>query len=464
MSKLLLIGSDALAVLALPSESFGAFALLQGLILSGAVISAWGGDQAAISVIGRTRFAQHNVVRYHLRTSVALVLRSALVAITLAAVAMGSRITFTPPILLTVVIITMLEAQMILNAAALRASMRPYLAVLFLDGIRNLALFGAAWWVYSIGGGFEILLYAWLAAAAFCCLGGTIAGRTVLSSGPEDIPEADQRHASAIARFSGLWSVTQFVISRLVLVFSAYILSPDDLGIVAFFLKLMVVFTFLQTVTVQAVAPVIGRVSQLENIAEAKRVYATTTFLLAAAVTPLVGACLLTLERIMTAFSIQYAGAPIAVLALLMAQAFNIGTGIIGQFIIHFGYARDLLIVSAVGAVLQGALLLLLGTEFGAPGVFAAYSIASILLTLAKNGLAARKVGFHGLAPANLLILCAIAVEVLTARSFVGMSDVHLTALLFAHALFCLAVCALAGTRSPEVRSWLKRRLNGHGR
>lgn len=458
-SKVLLIGADGLAVLALPSDAFGAFALLQGLILSGAVITAWGSDQAVINIVGRSEAGTHDVPGYLSTIRRKVAISGFLVASVLAAIAMGSRVAFTPQTLLIVAVITMVEAQLVVNAAFFRASSRPYLAVFLFDGMRHLALFVGAVFVYDVDSRYETLLYFWLGSAVISFLVGWNAGRRFLrDSGSQPIPDDDLRHAAEISRFSGLWSVMQSVISRVVLVFSAYLLVPDDLGTVAFFLKLMVVFTFLQTVTIQAVAPFIGQVSKTSNREQAQRIYRLTTFLLAATTVPLIGASFLGIDWINDSFDIAYQGPWPVVTVLLLAQAFNIGTGIIGQFIIHFGYARNLLIISVIGAGVQCVLLVVLGSQFGVPGVLLSYAASNLLLVILKNVLGARKIGVHGFLAPNLLIIGVIAIEVLLIQWTPGLREVDLRWLLVGHAVFCVMLVATAATRLPEITSWLRAR------
>lgn len=458
-SKVLLIGADGLAVLALPSDAFGAFALLQGLILSGAVITAWGSDQAVINIVGRSKPGTHDVLGYLFATRRKVAISGVLVASVLAAIAIGSRVEFTPQTLLIVAVITMVEAQLVVNAAFFRASSRPYLAVFLFDGMRHFALFVGAVFVYAVDGRYETLLYFWLGSTVISFVVGWNAGQRYLRDrGSQQIPDHDRRHADEISRFSGLWSVMQSVISRVVLVFSAYLLAPDDLGTVAFFLKLMVVFTFLQTVTIQAVAPFIGQVSKTSNREQAQRIYRLTTFLLAATAAPLIGASLLGIDWINDAFGIAYQGSWPAVTVLLLAQALNIGTGIIGQFIIHFGYARDLLIISVIGAGAQCALLVVLGSQFGVPGVLLSYAASNLLLVILKNVLGARKIGIHGFSAPNLLIIAVIAIEVLLIQWMHGLREVDLRWLLVGHAVFSVMLVATAATRLPEITSWLSAR------
>lgn len=456
----MLIGADILAVLALPTAAFGTFALLQGLILSGAVISAWGTDQSVISIVGRSDSTRYDIHSYLTAIRLRVALRSLIVAALFAGIALGSRVSIAPETLVIAAIITTLEAQLILNAAVLRATFRPYLAVLFLDGLRHLGLLAAAVLVFASGGGFETLIVYWLVAAIVSFVAGSVMVlRGQRGRGSEMLPEAFQAHAAVISKFSGMWSVMQFVFSRMVLVFSAYMLSPDDLGIVAFFLKLMVVFTFLQTVMVQAVAPIIGRVSTAENREQASRVYSVTTFFLAVTVPPLIGVSLLEMDLIKSTFSISYSGPAFALTALFLAQALNIGTGIIGQFIIHFGYARELLTVSVVGVIVQIVLLLGLGVKFGIPGIFFAYASASVLLVGLKNILAAQKIGFHGFKQSNLIIIGAIAVEVLAFGAYADQVSIGLIWTLLLHTAFCLLISCVALTRVPEAMRWVKTKI-----
>lgn len=462
-SKVLLIGADGLAVLALPIDAFGAFALLQGLILSGAVITAWGSDQAVINIVGLSKVGTHDVSGYLSATRRKVAISGVLVASVLAAIAIASRVEFTPQTLLIVVVITMVEAQLVVNAAFFRASSRPYLAVFVLDGMRHFALFVGAVFVYASDGRYETLLYFWLGSAVTSFFVGWSAGRHFLrDSGSQPISDDHRRHAAEISRFSGLWSVMQSVISRVVLVFSAYLLAPDELGTVAFFLKLMVVFTFLQTVTIQAVAPFIGKVSKASNREQAQQIYRLTTFLLATTAVPLIGASQLGIGWITEAFGIAYQGPLLAVTLLLLAQAFNIGTGIIGHFIIHFGYARELLIISVIGASVQGVLLLVLGSQYGVPGVLVSYAASNLLLVVMKNALGARKIGIHGFSTANLGIIGAIAAEILIVQWIPGLRDVNLLWLLVGHVAFSATVVAVAATRLPETTNWIsaKKRKN----
>lgn len=459
-SKLMLITSDALIAIALPSSSFGAFALVQGLILSGAVVSVWGNDQAVINMIGRTDSMRHNVFGYLIETQRKVFLQSLVVAVIVSLIAMGSSVALESEILFVLLIITMLEAQLIINSAVFRALSRPYLAVFFFDGVRHLVLVIGAILVFSKQGGFDILIYLWLVGSVLSYFVGSSKLRKIyIGSGISRISNVDRDHVGEIAIFSGLWAVIQTTISRLILVFSAYLLSPDELGVVAFFLKLLVVFTFLQTVMVQAVAPIIGRVSNSENYDQAKKVYSITTFLLAAVVTPWIGACLLVIDEVELYFSVGYTGGAVALIVLFLVQALNIGTGIIGQFIIHFGYSRELLIISACGSVFQILYLLSIGNE-GPEAIFIAYAATSLLLVVLKNCLAYKKVGFHGFQQANLIIIIAVALEVVFVHLFQLPEKIGVMWSLLYHSIYCVLVIFIALTRSPDIIEWMKIRMH----
>ena len=458
-SKLFLIGSEGLLALSLPVGEFGTFALLQGLILTGAIVSAWGRDQAVVNIVGQAKARRHDLSEYIAVTRRKTALWSLGITGCLTAIAMGSHVSITPQTQVVVAAITMLEAQLIVNAAMFRASSSPYLAVLLLDGMRHLSLFVSAMIVYTNQGDLAILFYFWLGSAVLSYLLGMIAGRRLLrESGPHYICENDRVHAAEIAQFSGLWIVMQSVISRFVLVFSAYLLTPDDLGVVAFLIKLMVIVTFLQSVTIQAVAPHIGRVSKVANQQQAQRIFRLTTFLLAATATPLIGAIVLMIDWIMEVFGIQYRGPELALTLLFFAQALNIGTGIIGQFIIHFGYARDQLFVSVIGASAQCILLLLLGSHLSVPGVLLSYAASNILLVILKNSLGARKIGIHGFALPNLIIIALISCEVLILRSVPVFQHAYPIWILIGYFGVSALAIALAATQVPEIISWFRSR------
>lgn len=456
-SKLLLIAADGLAALALPRADFGAFAFLQSLILSGAVIAAWGNEQAAISIIGRVDRGKHDLAGYFSKVLRIVFIRGVVVAALCALLAVGSRFTFTPRLLLIVCLIVMLEAQLIINAAVFRSFERPYAAVALFDGMRHLFLFVGALIIIQTETSFETLLHFWLgSAAASYSVGKPVRTRLVVGSGDAPIPENDKRHAADISRFSGLWAVIQTLISRVVLVFSAYILSPEDVGTVAFFMKLMVIFTFFQTVTSQSFAPIIGKVSKKTNLDQASRVYRLSAFFLAAVTAPLIAVSLLMMGSITDAFQVPYDGIEFAVTILLFAQAINIGTGIIGQFIIHFGYARHQLLISVVGASIQCVLLLLLGVRFGVAGVLFSYAASSVVLVIMKNVVAARTIGLHGFTLPNLLIVGMVVCEVLVLQSVSGAPSIDPVVLLIGHVGFSAAVIVLAAGLMPEVKNWWK--------
>jgi len=461
VSKIMLIVADGLAVLALPGHDFGGFALLQGLILSGSVIAAWGSDQAVISVLGRSDIVRHDIAGYLSVIQRKVAFTSFVAAACVAVIAMGSRVSFSPYMLLASSLIIMFEAQLIVNAAMLRAWKRPYMAVILFDGLRHSSLLVGAITIYFSNSGFESLVYFWLFTSFLSFSIGALAKKQFLrGSGGEALPAETLMHAGEIKRFSGLWAVMQSVVSRVVLVVSAYLLVPDELGQVAFFLKLMVVFTFLQTVMVQALAPVIGRLATAENRDQARSIYRLSTFFLAATVSPIIGASLLAMDRIVYVFGVSYSGAWWPVTFLFFAQALNIGTGVIGQFILHFGYARLLLLVTIIGASFQCLLLFGLGHYFGVDGILISYAVSNVVLVILKNFLAARKVGFHGFSLPNLTVVGLIVAEVLILEMTTSAKDLSLAWLLFGHAVFCVFLVSVASVRVPEVFGWVTKRFS----
>lgn len=409
-SKLFLLLADGVALYALNKSDFGAFVFLQGLIISGAVISVWGGDQALINIVGKAHEARYDVRGYLRSTRHRIGLISIIVAISAVFVAMFANVAISPAALTMTAFILVIEAQLILTAAVLRTRTRAYQAVLYLDGLRHAFLLITATALLIQDLPFEVLLIGWVIAAMLSLvLGQRALSREDLMADELDIPISDRIRASGIARFGGLWSVIQLVISRVVIFASAYLLTPEELGIVAFFIKAMTSFTFLQTVLVQTLAPSIGQLSSSDKLSEARWIYGITTFLLAATVAPAIGLFLLAIEPVKTFFSVVWEGDDRVIVFLLFTQAFNIGTGIIGQFIIHFGYIRALVAISATFALLQVGLLVFLGQSKSIEGVLLSYAIANVFLVIVKNGFAALRMGLHGFGPFNLgAIFCTI--------------------------------------------------------
>ena len=407
MSKLFLIIAEVLILFYLPNDQFGTFVFLQGLIISGSVISVWGADQAIINAAGRNSSKKHDISTYHHSSRVRIFWASIPISILAAVIAEFSNALIDNITLLLLTVIIVIEAQLILNSALLRAKSRAYLAVLYLDGFRHIFLLLVALIIILLDLNLTFIIFGWLFAAVISFVCGNIAIFGIFKEKLAQVrmADADGMHADTIAKFSGIWSFTQVVISRMIIILSGYFFTADELGTIAFFMKLMIIFTFLQTVMLQSIAPVIGKVSRVENIEDAKMIFKNTTIFLACVVAPAAGVCLLTLNPLMIFFGIEWNYSLTAVYALIFAQALNIGTGLIGQFIIHFGYAKNLLFISLFGALLQCVLFYLLATQFGMPGVLLSYAITSVFLVLSKNIFSRNRIGFDGLQFVNLGVI-----------------------------------------------------------
>lgn len=454
-SKLLLIAAEAMAFLGVGAAQFGAFAFCQGLIFTGATIAVWGKGQALIGVVGRVREAGNvqNTMGFIRKSRHEVAMLSIVLASTCVIGAFFSQVNLGLLSLVLIALIIVAEAQLILNAAILRSNRMALKGILYLDGLRHLALASMALLTLVTDANFLVLLFGW-AAAAFVSL---IAGyRAVTRAVPENackpIATATLDHAAGISKFSGMWSVAQLVYSRFAIIFGAYILPAQDLGATAFFIKLMVIFTFLHTVMSQAFAPSIGRLSLAENFDQARRVYDVSTFFLAATVLPAIGLCVLNLDLILAFFKINWTHALLVPVFLFWVQGLNIATGIIGQFIIHFGHARALFYISVGGASIQCALMFTLGVIYGVNGILTSYAISNLFLTIAKNVFAARKMGVHGTTLPNLAIFAGVV------AAYFGVSVLAdfttLTARIASNVSFVLvaaAVIAISGYFVPGV-------------
>ena len=405
-SKLMLICAEAVALIALTKANFAAFAFLQAIILSAAVISVWGSDQALINISSIAAEKRYNIKKYIVSTRIRVFVISLFIGVCGLIAIYLSAFTFDLIIYFLIFVIICLEAQLILNAAILRSMRQAYDAILYLDGLRHLAILAAAGALFIRHSSIELIFLSWLIAAAISWFGGSRKVRQAIGTESITQPDVDTlQHAAEISKFSGLWSVIQSAVARLVILTSAYILSPNEIAIVAFFMKIMVIFTFLQTVIIQTISPVIGKLSNPDNVAQSARLFSLTTLFLAASVAPAVVISLIFIQPIIGFFEINWDGSFAIVAILLFAQALNIGTGIIGQHIIHFGFARQLLYISLSGVIIQLILLLTVGQLYGVHGILASYAISSIYLTLAKQTLSAIKIGFHALLDYNMVLI-----------------------------------------------------------
>ena len=444
-SKALLVLADGLAAYSLAGAAFGSFSVLQGLIISGAIVAVWGREQAVTNMIGRATSGNVDFRGYLRVTRQRVTPLSVVVALGAILIAEYSSVSFSPAVLAAAGLTVVLEAQLIVNAAVFRARGNAYAAILFLDGLRNLSLFLAAALVTLTGLGYQILIFFWMGAALLSLVIGSRRLSHFLGPvGGEPIPEKDLRHASDIVKFSGIWAVTRLVIAQVALIFSAYVLEPEELGTVAFLIKLLVAFIFLQSVMVQALSPVFGHLGRAENLAQARRVYDLTTLFLAASVAPAIGLALLIMDWIIAFFGVAWSG-PDWVLALLFfVQALNIGTGVIGHFMIHFGLSKQLLVLSTVGAVLQFLLLWMLGQRYGLEGVLVAQALASLFLLLGKNVLAARRIGLHGFHSSNLTIIGVACLSYMLADGLaLGMPGIGPGFGIGAYVVTCLSCVAI---------------------
>ena len=406
MSKFLLVSSDALAFLSLSSEDFGVFALFQAAILSTSIICVWGKDQAIINMFGRFKASEYNLNFYLISMRIRVLLLSGFGCLLLWVLIENSPIIYEQKLLIVSFLILLLEPQLYLNSAAIRTLSSPLLSVTFFDGLRHLSLFVGAFAIFMFDFEYLWLFFLWALASLVSFVAGQYILRFLLKdNGPQKLPDVDLNNISEISRFSGMWSAVQAIFSRVILVISAYLLSPSDLGVVAFFLKLLVIFTFIHTVVVQTLSPYIGALSSNTTNDEASQINRITRLFLSCTVTPSIGACLLSMAKIIEIFSVEYLGSFYVLFCLFVAQAINLGTGVIGHFIIHYGYPRELLKISLLALATQLLLLVILGQKFGVEGVLLSYAFSSLFLACMKSILAQRKLGFHGFGRANLCVI-----------------------------------------------------------
>jgi O-antigen/teichoic acid export membrane protein len=264
------------------------------------------------------------------------------------------------------------------------------------DLARNLMLLATVpaiiWWAPPL----EMLLAVMLAGTLLSCVVG---GARIVRSYPFTGAEHGRTVLSDALRFSAplfVWGVFQRTTGRVPVLLAGMFLGNVELGVFALLLRIMVIFTFVQTAVNQSAPVEFARLSYLGEREQLRTLFDRLSlgllFMAILIALPIVVAPVLVLDTVVGAGYAAYAG---LLLALTVTETLNVGSGPVGHLLICAGRRHAVIAVAFVGVVVQIGLILLLVARWGVTGAVMAEVSTGVFLILARHYLAARLLGIH---------------------------------------------------------------------
>ncbi len=192
-----------------------------------------------------------------------------------------------------------------------------------------------------------------------------------------------------------IWNVFQKIAGRSQMLLAGMFLSSHDVGIFGVFMRMILLFTFLQT-GINMTAPV--EFARLNHLGEHKKL---NDLLQITAKTLFIACILLAMplvvdpKTLMAYFGKGFETYAWLLVPLTVAQVVNVGTGPIGQLLIACRKQNSLFIVSLLGVSVQIILSVLLMPRFGLPGAVMAETATNLTLTAAKHVFSFRALRIH---------------------------------------------------------------------
>jgi O-antigen/teichoic acid export membrane protein len=319
------------------------------------------------------------------------------------------------PALRVVAIILPVEALSQCMTAVFRGLRQARQQLIVSDALRNLMLLATVpaiiWWSPRL----ESLLAVMLVGTLLSCLAGAM--RLVRSYPSAPLRGAATGLAEAL-RFSAplfVWNVFQRTTGRIPVLLAGMFLASAELGVFALLLRIMVVFTFVQTAVNQSAPVEFARLHYLGERDALRSLFERLSLVLMLVATVIALPLVIDPVRVLdVVLGSGYAAYAVLLVALTVTDAVNVGSGPVGHLLICAGRRHVVVAVAFIGVVIQVGLILALAARYGLPGAVMAEVSTGIFLIVARHLLTARTLGIHaftirfaGLLAAGLLAATA---------------------------------------------------------
>jgi O-antigen/teichoic acid export membrane protein len=418
VSKLLLVAFEFAVAAILGATQYGLFSICFALLLIVSNISILGLDYGIVQNLSIYQEQQRlDRVRSLIISSLIMVGASGLIAgltICLGANLLAVRVFNKPELATPLLLIGIAVPFEALNQAisAIFRGLRRYRDhIVSIDLARNIVLIVSVPVMIWLNIQLNLLIMFVLFGSLF----GSILGMNKLRSyiGGSSLWNANiwstARELIAFSYKLFIWNIFQKLAGRSQTLLAGIFLTSAQVGVFAVFLRIVLVFTFIQTAVNQTSPVEFARLNYLGEFNRLKSMYQASTRVLLIATMFLALPLVVRPDILLAAFGAEYVPFAWLLLPLVVSEFIDVGTGPIGQLLISCRKQSSIFIVSVIGSIIQVVLSVLLMPLYGIAGAVSAEVVTSISLTVIRHIASHTLLKIHSFTW-EFLILCVAGV------------------------------------------------------
>ncbi len=271
--------------------------------------------------------------------------------------------------------------------------------VIVSDFIRNICLLGSIPLVLGFNLNLEQIIYfLLLGSISSSCFGFfRLKNKILLSS---KFSFRNRSILKELINFSYLlfvWNIFQKLAGRSQILLAGIFLTSEEVGVFGIFLRIILMFTFLQSAINQTVPVEFAKLNYLEQKENLKNLLELISTALLIGCTILAIPIVVQPQLFFKLLGQEYSANAWMLLPLLTVQVFNVGSGPIGQLLIYCRQHFYVFIISLFGSLVQVFISIYLMPIYGLYGAIVAESVTILTLTLMRHSFSLKILGFCGL-------------------------------------------------------------------